>query len=282
MPHPKKLKFDEVGYWSEVKLDIVKEYAAAYSTILTAQTKPKLEHAYIDAFAGAGVVFSKGKKEFVPGSPLNALLIQPPFKDYYLIDIDEQKLGVLNDIVGNKPDVHVYSGDCNSILIDDVFPKVRFEDYQRGLCLLDPYGLHLAWEVMAMAGKMRSIDMFLNFPVADMNRNVLWRNPEGVDPADVDRMNRYWGDESWKTTAYAAERNLFGDLEVEKEENKKIAAGFRERLRNVAGFQHVPEPLPMRNSKGAVVYYLFFASQKPTALHIIEDIFAKYRYRVAG
>lgn len=282
MPHPKKLKFDEVGYWSEIKLDIVKEYAAAYSKILTAQTKPKLEHAYIDAFAGAGIVFSKGKKEFVPGSPLNALLIQPPFKDYYLIDIDKQKLGVLNDIVGNKPDVHVYSGDCNSILIDDVFPKVLFEDYRRGLCLLDPYGLHLVWEVIAMAGKMRSIDMFLNFPVADMNRNVLWRNPEGVDSADVDRMNRYWGDESWKTTAYATERNLFGDLEVEKEQNKKIAAGFRERLRKVAEFQHVPEPLPMRNSKGAIVYYLFFASQKPTALNIIEDIFTKYRNRMAG
>jgi len=282
MPHHKKLKFDEVGYWSEVKLDIVKEYAAAYSTILTAQTKPKLEHAYIDAFAGAGIVFSKGKKEFVPGSPLNALLIQPPFRDYYLIDIDKQKLGVLNDIVDTKPNVHVYSGDCNSILIDDVFPKVRFEDYRRGLCLLDPYGLHLAWDVIRVAGKMRSIDMFLNFPVADMNRNVLWRNPEGVDLADVDRMNRYWGDESWKTTAYAAGRNLFGDLEVEKEENKKIAGGFRDRLRRVAGFQHVPEPLPMRNSKGAMVYYLFFASQKPTALHIIEDIFSKYRNRMAG
>jgi three-Cys-motif partner protein len=75
MPQLKQLKFDEVGYWSEIKLDIIKEYAAAYSRILTAQTRPSLEHAYIDAFAGAGIVFSRGKKEFVPGSPLNALLV---------------------------------------------------------------------------------------------------------------------------------------------------------------------------------------------------------------
>lgn len=27
---PKGLKYDEIGYWSEVKLDIIKEYAAAY------------------------------------------------------------------------------------------------------------------------------------------------------------------------------------------------------------------------------------------------------------
>jgi putative tryptophan/tyrosine transport system substrate-binding protein len=44
-----------------------------------------------------------------------------------------------------------------------------------------------------------------------------------------------------------------------------------------AGFEFVPEPLPMRNSNNAVVYYLFFASQKPVAKRIIEDIFAKHR-----
>jgi len=33
------LKFDEIGYWSELKLDIVRKYAAAYSTILTALEK---------------------------------------------------------------------------------------------------------------------------------------------------------------------------------------------------------------------------------------------------
>jgi hypothetical protein len=45
----------------------------------------------------------------------------------------------------------------------------------------------------------------------------------------------------------------------------------------VAGFQFVPEPLPMKNSTNAVVYYLFFASQKPIAQKIIDAIFKKYR-----
>lgn len=30
----KALRLDEIGYWSEVKLDIIKKYASAYSTIL--------------------------------------------------------------------------------------------------------------------------------------------------------------------------------------------------------------------------------------------------------
>jgi hypothetical protein len=45
----------------------------------------------------------------------------------------------------------------------------------------------------------------------------------------------------------------------------------------VAGFAYVPEPSPMRNSKGATIYYLFFASQKPAAADIVTDIFNKYR-----
>jgi three-Cys-motif partner protein len=74
------LKFDEIGYWSEVKLEIVKKYASAYSTILASQQYIK-KYLYIDAFAGAGTHISKRTGEFVPGSPMNALLIQPPFPD---------------------------------------------------------------------------------------------------------------------------------------------------------------------------------------------------------
>jgi len=56
---PDEPRFDEIGYWSEVKLEILREYAAAYSRILAAQCQPKLHHVYIDAFAGAGVHVSK-------------------------------------------------------------------------------------------------------------------------------------------------------------------------------------------------------------------------------
>jgi len=35
----------------------------------------------------------------------------------------------------------------------------------------------------------------------------------------------------------------------------------------------------MRNTKGATVYYLFFASHKPAAENTITDIFNKYRQR---
>lgn len=122
---------------------------------------------------------------------------------------------------------------------------------------------------------MKSVEIFLNFPMTDMNRNVLWRNPENVAPTQITRMNFFWGDDSWRQAAYNTTQNLFG-LEL-KTGNIPIVEAFQERLKNVAGFKYIPKPMPMRNSKGAIVYYLFFASQKPVAKHIVEEIFNKYR-----
>ncbi len=274
--------FDEIGYWSEIKLDIVERYALEYSRILSNQKNPKLYHVYIDAFAGSGKHISRTTKDPIRGSPQIALDINPPFKEYYFIDVNGNKIAELNKIVLNRPEAHVLKGDCNSKLIADVFPKVRFEDYRRGLCLLDPYGLDLKWEVVQTAGQMKSIDIFLNFPVMDMNRNVLWNDPTGVDASDNLRMNAFWGDESWKKVAYRQTPDLFGDIRELKESNRTIALAFRSRLQDVAGFKYVSKPLPMRNTRGATVYYLFFASQRQVADDIIQHIFKKYEKRGIG
>lgn len=270
--------FEEVGYWSEIKLDIIKEYAHAYSTIMAAQTRPRFYHVYVDAFAGAGVHISRETREFVPGSPLNALHVTPPFREYYFIDIKRKKVKSLEDLAGERADVHIFHGDCNEILLTHVFPQVRYEDRRRALCLLDPNGLHLDWKVIQAAGQARSIEVFLNFPVADMNRNVLWRATDRVDQNQSQRLSRYWGDDSWRNVAYRSELNLF-EVEQIKMDNETIAHAFRDRLRSVAGFAHVPEPIPMRNKNRAIIYYLVFASPKPVAAKIVSEIFNKYRER---
>jgi three-Cys-motif partner protein len=277
----RKLKLDQIGYWSEVKLDIIREYAKAYSTILAAQEKPRLHHAYIDAFAGAGVHLSKTRDEEIPGSPQIAIATEPPFREYHFIDLDGSKVENLRSLFQGRSNVHIYEGDCNRIMLEQVLPQVRYEQYRRGLCLLDPYGLHLDWEVIRTAGQMKTLDVFLNFPIMDMNMNVFWKNPEGVDEADIARMNAFWGDDSWRKVAYKEEPTLFGPVE-QKTDNETVAEAFRERLWQEAGFSNVPPPIPMRNTIGATVYYLYFASQKPVAQNIVNYIFDKYRNRGAA
>lgn len=273
------VKIDEVGYWSEVKLNIVREYAAAYSTIMNKQPEIR-RHLYIDGFAGAGVHLSKETKEFIPGSPLNALNVVPPFKEYHFIDLDGGRAESLRRIAGARKEVFVYEGDCNGVLLEKVFPRARYEHFNRALCLLDPCGLHLDWGVVEAAGRMRSVEVFLNFPVMDINRNVLWRDPNRVQESQARRMDEFWGDRSWRDAAYVKKPGLFGQIE-EREDMGVIAEAFQERLRDVAGFRFIPYPMPMRNTKGLIVYYLFFASPNETGGKIVKDIFRKYGNRGA-
>ena len=274
------MKFDKIGYWSEVKLDIVKEYGAAYSKILANQSR--FQHIYIDAFAGAGKHISKTTGEFIPGSPLNALAIQPRFSEYHFIDLNEKKLDYIADAIEDQDDVTLHCADCNDVLKNDLLPRVEHKQYRRALCLLDPYGLTLNWEVVEMAGQLGTVEIFLNFPVMDMNRNALWRDCEKVGPSGIARMTAFWGDESWRDVAYTKQGNLFGDDDLVKTGgNLPIVQAYCERLKEVAGFKFVPKPMPMRIPQGAIVYYLFFAGPNAVGSKIIEDIFRKYRTRGA-
>jgi three-Cys-motif partner protein len=173
--------------------------------------------------------------------------------------------------------VFIYSADCNEVLLQKVFPRAKYNDYRRALCLLDPYNIDITWEVIETAGRMGSVEVFLNLMIMDVNRNALRRNPDKSIQSKVEQLTRLWGDETWKEAAYDSSGNLFGD--PEKVSNEQFEAAFRKRLQEKAGFRFVSKPMPMKTKSNSVIYYLYFASQKPVAANIVDDIFNKYRKR---
>ncbi|MGC1782388.1 MAG: three-Cys-motif partner protein TcmP [Acidobacteriaceae bacterium] len=274
------IEYDEIGIWSEVKLAIIKKYATAYSTILDATRRESvhsLRWLYIDAFAGPGVHLSKTTGEIVDGSPLIALKTTPSFSEYHFIDSDPRRAAQLRLMAGERPDVNIYSEDCNDILLQNIFPRAKYADYRRALCLLDPYNINLRWDVIETAGQMGSVEMFLNFMIMDINRNATRRDPDSFVKSKIEQLTRLWGDETWRDAAYDGSGNLFGNLE--KVPNSRFEAAWRERLKKKAGFRFVSEPLPMKTKTNSVIYYLYFASQKPVAAGIVDDVFNYYRRR---
>lgn len=273
-------EYDEIGIWSEVKLAIIKEYASAYARILDAKRRESmfsLKWLYIDAFAGPGIHLSRRTGEVVDGSPLIALKTSPAFSEYHFIDADPARAKQLRSIAGPRTDVHVYSEDCNDVLLRDVFPRAKYADYKRALCLLDPYNINLKWEVIETAGQMGSIEVFLNLMIMDINRNALRRDRDKALQSKIDQLTRLWGDETWEDAAFSGAGNLFGN--PEKVSNEEFEEAFRDRLKRKAGFKFVSKPMPMRTKTNSVIYYLYFASQQPVASGIVDDIFNKYRKR---
>jgi three-Cys-motif partner protein len=136
-------EFDQIGIWSELKLEIVEEYGAAYTKAFANQRG--LKKYYIDAFSGAGVHLSKRTGGQVEGSPARALKVSPPFDHFYFIDMDTDKAKHLATLCHGRADVDVITEDATSYLVGKLLPTIQYEKYNRALCLLDPYGLHLDW-----------------------------------------------------------------------------------------------------------------------------------------
>ncbi|HVU18480.1 MAG TPA: three-Cys-motif partner protein TcmP [Candidatus Didemnitutus sp.] len=277
---------DEIGQWSVDKLRILQAYSKEYAAILSNQrtnTGARLfKTGYIDGFAGAGKHLHKSSREEIPGSPAIALAT-PGFDEFHFVDLDDARVGQLQALCRGHANAHVYSGDCNAILLDTIFPKFPFKQYRRALCFIDPYGMHVDWKVLEAAGKSGSIEIFLNFPVADINRNAKRARLEDISPDGRARMTRLWGNEDWHAVMFKPSPQMAFDLgggamtETEKTGNDTLVEAFRERLKTVAGFKFVPHPVAMKNSIGAIVYYLFFAGHNETGERIAKHIMKKYR-----
>jgi three-Cys-motif partner protein len=267
--------FDEIGPWSEIKLDILRDYAAPYSRILKSN---RFHHGYIDAFSGPGLHIRKGGGDEVLGSPLVALSIQPPFDEYHFIDLDGEKVDFLRGQVGDRPDVTFYNVDSNQVMLESVLPRFSFAKRTRALCVLDPYKMTLDWKVVCAAGVSRAVEVFINFPVMQMNRNCKHEDISRILPGELAAMDCFWGDRSWHAEMFrpSAQTNLFGDEDMDKTRNLDLVNAYCKRIKEVAGFGFVADPLPMRNSRNAIVYYLIFAGPNKTGWKIVQDIYRQH------
>ena len=130
-----------------------------------------------------------------------------------------------------------------------------------------------------MAADLGTTEIFLNVPLMDMSRNVLHKELLSADPKQIERMNGFCGSEDWKEILYKTQQGLFGDeFQMKIGSNMQLGQWFKkERLKKAAGYDFVPDPILMRNSKGGPLFFLFFASHKETGRNIVDDIFNRYR-----
>jgi three-Cys-motif partner protein len=138
--------------------------------------------------------------------------------------------------------------------------------------------MHFTWDLVKKAGSLKTIELFINFPALDIKRNILLESLEKVKLEQIERMDYFWGNDKWKDILFKGySGDLFGkEQHLRTEKISTLADEYRRRLSHEAGFSVVLDPLPMKDEKGLVLYYLFFASQKPVAKDIVEHIFKKF------
>ena len=257
------------------KLAVLELYGEAYAAIMN--TQRGLSSVYIDAFAGDGDGLTRDGKEY-RGSVRVCLEFNPPFSEMHFIESEHSNVQRLNAITGaTDQNTEVHCGDAN-----DVLPKiVRQIDWtkNRGLIFVDPFGLQLNWPTLKIILQEGTVDIWILFPVFGIRRQ-LTRQPEAITPESRNRLNQFFGDESW-LSAYDSAPDLFDmDVtEISEDVLNRITQIYVSNLKPITSF--VAEPIPLFENNIHQFSLLFCMSNKSDkAIKLAKRLFAETKSRV--
>lgn len=280
------------GDWTQQKLECVRKYLHAYTTIMS---KQQFRFAYIDAFAGTGYretesdedpdelmfpdLVSPEVMDFHDGSVRNALEVQPSFMKYVFIEKNVNRYAELEEVRKEFLLKAEFSEDMIECVHEDA--NKYLEDLcrkswktHRALVFLDPYGMQVEWTTIESIAKTQAIDLWLLFPLGTVNR-LLKRNGE-ILPSLRARLDLFFGEPDWYEAFYQTAKQI--SLFNEEEQWEKIGnifvtieRYFIERLEKI--FRGVAiNPLILRNSKNVPLYLLCFAAGNPRGAPIAVKI----------
>lgn len=284
------------GNWSVDKLERVRKYLGAYTTILS---KYPYRIAYIDAFAGTGYQILKSDERadqllfpelaeqepqtFLDGSARMALQVRPRFTKYIFIEQDQNRFAELEKLKTDFPDmaqdIIMVQADCNAYL-QDICSNYKWKK-NRAVLFLDPFGMQVQWKTIEAIASTEAIDLWVLFPLG-VAVNRLLRRDAHIGDKWRQRLDDLFGTPDWYDQFYQPKtrQTLFGEETTTEKVGNFDAIGhfFINRLKTIfAGV--VEKPLFLRNSRNNPLYMLCFAAGNPkganTAIRIASDILEK-------
>ena len=265
--------------WTEEKLNRVRKYLLAYTTIMS---KKSFRFAYIDAFAGTGYRNLKHQdnpdmlmipelaetesQQFLEGSARIALQIEPRFTKYIFIEKDAIRFEELKNLRDTYPtlkdDIILINADSNSY-IQDLCRNYNWRT-NRAVLFLDPFGMQVDWETIVAIAETQAIDLWLLFPLG-VAVNRLLRKDGQISPAWREKLSNIFGTEDWYDAFYNIKvtTNLFGEQTVVEKTGgfDAISQYFVQRLQTI--FAGVADnPLPLYNSRG--IHFTYYVLQLET------------------
>lgn len=282
--------------WTQDKLERVRKYLAAYTTIM--RKRPALRYAYIDGFAGTGYHEMKQEdegnprqkqpglfpesnepevREFLDGSARIALQVEPRFHKYIFIEKCPKKVAELEKLKGEFPDraadILIQNADANECL--QKLCAASWAD-RRAVLFIDPFGMQLSWETVKAVGATKAIDTWILFPVSAVNR--LLRQDGKIPDAWRRKLDTMFGEPDWFDVFFPKRKGgLFEDQDAREKtaDMDLIGKYFNERLSS-AFASVAPNPRMLLNTNGAPLFLLCFAAANPnaakTAIKIAKDI----------
>ncbi|MBD2247523.1 three-Cys-motif partner protein TcmP [Nostoc sp. FACHB-888] len=280
------------GNWTEEKLNRIRKYLPAYTTILK---EYNFKYAYIDAFAGTGYrtlkdteeqnqlllpeLIDQESQQFMDGSARIALQVEPRFNKYIFIEKDINKIPHLEQLkvefLDKNQDIKIINDDANNYLKTLCDKNWRAN---RAVLFLDPFGMQIPWSTIEAIAHTEAIDLWYLFPLGVAINRLLTRDGN-IKESLKKRLDETFGTTDWFDSFYTTTRQLsLFENSPQREKTvdcEAIGRYFVKRLETI--FAGVAEnPLVLRNSRNSPLYLLCFASANPkgskTAIKIAQHI----------
>ena len=258
------------GGWTERKLDSLKQYVLAYEKVMKNQNFKLL---YIDAFSGSG--YRRTEKEaghirdFQKGSPLIVLENTQRFNKYIFIEKDRGIFQNLKQIERKFPLKNmIFKNEDANIYIKSLCKTTNWANH-RAVLFMDPFAMEVEWDAMEAIAQTQAVDLWILFPAMAVNR-LLYK--DGKIPEKLcEKLDKTLGTTKWKEVFYQEKQQLSlfdKNSEIEKAASfEEIKRFYLERL-NEAFPGAACNPLPLRNSKNSILFYLFFVVSNPRGKNI--------------
>lgn len=276
----------QAGIGTHEKYQILEEYCHPLSLIMRNRY---IDHYFIDACAGSGIVQAHYENEYLDGSPLIMVKtrdwVQERIKDKtkpkhakcIFIEVNPKAFNLLEKHVCNFSECERIWGDCNQIL-----PKVldKLDGEKRkpfAFIYVDPFGLGdppIMMDTLRRVLERDYTELFIQFTVDGLIRTSGWlKHLNSQDPQKRKKAKGY----------YSTLKCVIGDRRIEQfcrewfrwregEKETKALQYYISGLRNY--FQHV-EYVGIPVGSARPVYYLIYTSRNETGKKIMQHIILK-------
>lgn len=280
------------GDWTEKKLEVLDNYLKAYCQIF--DRNPAAQHfetIYVDAFAGGGLIqstaaakadlFSEFAEQdaigFFQGSAARAL--RHTFDRYIFIEKSDARIAELEMLKSQsvaRDRIAIRRGDANPEL--ESLARATNWKKTRAVVFLDPYGMQVNWNTIAMLGETKAVDLWLLVPLGQAVMRLLQKRSK-PPPEWQKALDRIFGTHEWASRFYKTEKqeDFFEEITSTHRvaDSTAVAAFMIERLEQVF-FAVAKVPGTLYNSQKVPLYLFCFASANPrgapTALKIANHL----------
>jgi three-Cys-motif partner protein len=240
---------------SLAKLEAVGRFSNGYSTAL----KNSGGRAYVDFFAGPGLLRNEVSKQLAWGTPQIPLQCPVPFNDLVLVERDGESSDALiarARLRARRGEHVTVINDAAEAAVDEVISMIPQRSF--ALTLVDPFRIEFSLEAIRRLASARRIDLILLFADGmDLKRNL--ELAMAGDPAHAPRFDAALGGADWRAVVVSGE--------PAGRSAGKLRELYLRKLRSV-GFTHFGKPFLVRNSRGPEVYQLLYATRADLGVKI--------------